>query len=402
MLPTQPTLEIHHSHQICCHHQPLWLTWPFFPSKYHNVPACNAPDVHPWKLWSSTIQPCQAPQALLLLQGAQISICAIPCSWWGGNAKACFVVCWLQHCRALRNPAWVHWCDHILPIFYWCCMQAVSRIWCRAMLVDSGHGQVSRRNLKDRDFITCWLREVLQRVHHHYHFSYHKELYCCCCAFTCGFLLELCSRVCYCLQIKFHDHFPNDPYTLEQIHNTACFVLHSTTSFSPTLDDPCTPTPTIAPAVKAEPTLSTLINIMRQAITGLDNQSTQVSHGRPSAPHNLCCHFHRGDHFKNSCEILKQYICDGKCTLLDDGCITLSDGHFILGNTGRSHQNYHPDLCSTGGFECHSQVRCSLACTRDGLWPRYQYLYAFCEWKRLPLSWCLPTVLTHSFWSHPT
>ena len=37
-------------------------------------------------------------------------------------------------------------------------------------------------------------------------------------AFVHGFLPELWSKVSHRLQLKFTDHFPNDPYTLEQIH----------------------------------------------------------------------------------------------------------------------------------------------------------------------------------------
>ena len=32
--------------------------------------------------------------------------------------------------------------------------------------------------------------------------------------FTCSFPLELWGWVCHCLQLKFLDHFPDDPYTL--------------------------------------------------------------------------------------------------------------------------------------------------------------------------------------------
>ena len=42
---------------------------------------------------------------------------------------------------------------------------------------------------------------------------------------------KLWGKVSHQLQLKFPDHFPNDPYTLEQIHDAAWFVLHSTVSF---------------------------------------------------------------------------------------------------------------------------------------------------------------------------
>ena len=94
--------------------------------------------------------------------------------------------------------------------------------------------------------------------------------------FTHGFLLELWSQVSYQLQLKFPDHFPNNPYTLEQIHDATCFVLHSTVVSMPMH------ALTIALAPKTKSTeLSTLINIMKQVIAMLDNQS------EPSTPTNL-------------------------------------------------------------------------------------------------------------------
>ena len=89
--------------------------------------------------------------------------------------------------------------------------------------------------------------------------------------FTRAFPSELWSQVTYRLQLKFPDHFPDDPYTLEQIHDAACFVLHGTTASALA--------PTLAPAPKTEPTeLSILIDTMKQLVATLDNQS------KPSAP----------------------------------------------------------------------------------------------------------------------
>ena len=51
--------------------------------------------------------------------------------------------------------------------------------------------------------------------------------------FTRAFPLELWNQVSYRLQLKFPNHFPNDPYTLEQIHNAAHFVLHGTVTSAP-------------------------------------------------------------------------------------------------------------------------------------------------------------------------
>ena len=55
------------------------------------------------------------------------------------------------------------------------------------------------------------------------------------CTFARAFPSELWSQVSYRLQLKFPNHFPDDPYTLEQIHNATRFVLHGTAASAPML-----------------------------------------------------------------------------------------------------------------------------------------------------------------------
>ena len=155
-------------------------------------------------------------------------------------------------------------------------------------------------------------------------------------AFAHGFSPELWGWVCHHLQLKFPDHFPDDPYTLEEIHDTTWFVLHGTVLFSLALDDPCMPATITAPKANDKPTvkseeLSALIDIMKQAIAKLGNQGAQASKPKPSAPHDYKCHFCGGDHFKSECDGLKEYVRDGKCILHDDGHVALPGGHFIPG-----------------------------------------------------------------------
>ena len=96
----------------------------------------------------------------------------------------------------------------------------------------------------------------------------------------------------------------------------------------------------MAPIAKAEPTeLATLINMMKQAFSKLGMPSAPAPQAKPpaSAPRDHHCHFCGGDHWKSSCEVLKEYICDGKCILCDDGHITLPGGRFIPGSiTGKT------------------------------------------------------------------
>ena len=129
--------------------------------------------------------------------------------------------------------------------------------------------------------------------------------------FTCSFPQKLWGKVFHQLQLKFPDHFPDNLYTLEQIHNATWFVLHGAASLLLALDNTCTPTLTSVSIAKAEPTeLTTLIDIMKQAITKLGTQSAPAPQVKPSAMalHDHCCHFCRGEHWKSSCKVLKEYV----------------------------------------------------------------------------------------------
>ena len=92
--------------------------------------------------------------------------------------------------------------------------------------------------------------------------------------FAHAFPSELWSQVSYQLQLKFPDHFPDDPYTLEQIHDAAHFVLHGTAASTPMHDCLLLLVLTLAPTPKTESTeLSILIDTMKQFVATLDNQS---------------------------------------------------------------------------------------------------------------------------------
>ena len=152
-------------------------------------------------------------------------------------------------------------------------------------------------------------------------------------AFVRGFPLELWNRDAHCLQLKLPDHFPDDPYTLEEIHDTTRFILHGTALYTLAYNDQQQAAQTSAAITKVEPAIKTedftaLLDVMKQAVSIMGNQGNQ---SKPSPPHDLHCHFCGGGHFKNSCDVLKEYICDGKCMLCDNGRIALPGGCFIPG-----------------------------------------------------------------------
>ena len=160
--------------------------------------------------------------------------------------------------------------------------------------------------------------------------------------FACGFPPELWNRVTHCLQLKLPNHFPNNPYTLEEIHDTTHFVLHGTALYALAYDDQQQAAQMSAAATKAEPTIKTedftaLLDVMKQVVSKMGNQGNQ---NKPSTPRDLCCHFCGRGHFKNSCNVLKEYICDSECILCDDGHITLLGRCFILGTiAGKTFKN---------------------------------------------------------------
>ena len=153
------------------------------------------------------------------------------------------------------------------------------------------------------------------------------------CVFAQDFPLELWNRVAHCLQLKLPDHFPDDPYTLEEIHDAIRFMLHGTTLYALVYNDQWQAAQMSTAITKVEPTIKTedftaLLDVMNQAVSKTGNQGNQ---SKPSPPHNLCCHFCGRGHFKNSCGVLKEYIHDSKCILHNNGCIALPGWRFIPG-----------------------------------------------------------------------
>ena len=163
------------------------------------------------------------------------------------------------------------------------------------------------------------------------------------CAFAQGFPLELWNRVAHRLQLKLPNHFPNDPYTLEEIHDTVCFMLHGTMSYALAYDDQQQAAQMSAAVAKAEPMIKTedftaLLDVMKQVVSKTGNQGNQ---SKPSPPCDLHCHFCGRGHFKNSCNILKEYIHNGKCILHNDGHIALLGRCFIPGTiTGKMFKDH--------------------------------------------------------------
>jgi hypothetical protein len=155
-------------------------------------------------------------------------------------------------------------------------------------------------------------------------------------AFVRGFQPELWVRIHRRLELKNADHYPDDPYALNDIHEAAKFVLHGTSPIPIHLrDSTATSSQTSAAtsSVKTEDInaildkfASTLLKVLTPQIA----QSTRrPPNGQPSERHNSCNFCGSLDHFMRDCELVMQYIRDGKIKRNTEGKIILSTGAFI-------------------------------------------------------------------------
>ena len=157
-------------------------------------------------------------------------------------------------------------------------------------------------------------------------------------AFARGFQSEMWTRVSQRLQLKLPDHFPDDPYSLEAIHEAARYVLHGTQSTlltivsstaAVTTTSPTAPSPSAE--VKTEDIATILEKLSESFIKALATQhaSRTAPTDRP-ARGSSACNFCGGlDHFMRECLIALEFIRAGKCKRNVDGKITLPTGAFV-------------------------------------------------------------------------
>ena len=134
-------------------------------------------------------------------------------------------------------------------------------------------------------------------------------------AFVCGFQPGLWTQITRRLELKFPDHYPNDPYPLDNIHKAAKFVLAGLNTSDTTLllsshSSTLTLVPTTstsAPQIKSEDLLAILEKFAATLITTLAGlkptntpQSTTVL--CPKQIKNLVCIFcGLAGHFISNC-----------------------------------------------------------------------------------------------------
>ena len=157
-------------------------------------------------------------------------------------------------------------------------------------------------------------------------------------AFARGFQAELWSRISQRLQLKLPDHFPDDPYPLEAIHEAAQYVLHGTTSALLLATNPTTTTQpnAIKTEVKTEDLTAMFERITETFVKALGSQqqnNRMVTSDRPPRPSpgigSNCNFCGSTDHFIRNCTEVLEYINAGKCKRNTEGKVILPSGAYV-------------------------------------------------------------------------
>ena len=97
--------------------------------------------------------------------------------------------------------------------------------------------------------------------------------------FTCSFQSELWGCISQCLQLKFSDHFPDDLYKLQGIHDATRFILHGTSAMFQlaSSDSSCATHGTkMEPSIKTKDLATMFEQITKTFVKALANQPAQA------------------------------------------------------------------------------------------------------------------------------
>ncbi|KAI8973170.1 hypothetical protein BD414DRAFT_510245 [Trametes punicea] len=157
------------------------------------------------------------------------------------------------------------------------------------------------------------------------------------------------------LQLKLPDHYPEDPYKLEDVYNAAKFVLHSTVTAVPPPAHAITSASSFGgTTVKIEDFTSLLHMLTQAASEGTANVTTNMANcfanpaqGAPGGAPRYQGRFAQGDqrntgvqgnfcHYcgnpgcqLRNCPFIKEDICAGHCMHNQDGRVVLPNGNFV-------------------------------------------------------------------------
>jgi hypothetical protein len=165
-------------------------------------------------------------------------------------------------------------------------------------------------------------------------------------AFVRGFQSSLWIRIARRLELKFPDHYPDDPYNLEDIHSAAKFVLAGSTTRTTSQAQSSsigTSNPTSvtgpSPYIKTEDLSAILDRFAATIATALSASKPLPPQRNSPAPHQdsqpsglVCIFCGLPDHFISECLTCQAYINDGKCKKNPEGKVVLTNGQFTPRN----------------------------------------------------------------------
>ncbi|KAF8222312.1 hypothetical protein L208DRAFT_1323377 [Tricholoma matsutake] len=169
-------------------------------------------------------------------------------------------------------------------------------------------------------------------------------------AFIHGFELGLWARIAHRLELRFPDHYPDDPYTLNNIHLGAKFVLacsdtsQNTQATSPSnlasISSPASSTSTSAPStyVKFEDISSILDKFGTTIVNALTvSKFAPTSRNDPRAHHDhsenfVCLFCGQSSNYIGECLTCQAYIMNGKCKKNAEGKVVLPNSQFMPRN----------------------------------------------------------------------
>jgi hypothetical protein len=155
-------------------------------------------------------------------------------------------------------------------------------------------------------------------------------------AFVQGFPNELWTHISQQLQLKFPDHFPNNPYRLEDIHEATWYVLHGTPL---TVGSTLALTTTVANKTMSNVSTNSKV-IKKEDLAAMFESFIKVIQQKttePQTPRQLQlrgtntgeCTFYGLLHYIRECATVQDYINAGKCKWNDEGKVVLLNRLFV-------------------------------------------------------------------------
>ncbi|KZT11276.1 uncharacterized protein LAESUDRAFT_754936 [Laetiporus sulphureus 93-53] len=161
-------------------------------------------------------------------------------------------------------------------------------------------------------------------------------------AFIRGFPPESWSRISQRLQLKQPDHYPDDPYSVNNVYEAAKFVLHGTSAGPTTIKPTITTSTSSAPAIKSEDISLLIENLVKSvqtltaAATGgiaKQNGSQAATASRPpvanGSPSGFCHYCREAGGMIGTCKHVEEDIKSGKCLCNAARKVVLPNGTFV-------------------------------------------------------------------------